>query len=68
MQFIQSYIDIVYTLFILSFWGGVSILLYHIKKFGLGVHAKRIFLLIIIGSIFLSVFSIIIYIRFKTLS
>lgn len=63
MDTIIPYIGLLYGLFLLGYWIGIAILLYHLKRFGLGRHTKRIFYIVLSGSILLTLITSLVYIK-----
>lgn len=63
METIIPYIGLAYGLFLLGYWTAISILLYHLNRFGLGRHTKRIFYIVLSGSILLTIITSLVYIQ-----
>jgi hypothetical protein len=54
------YVELFTYIFLLGYWVGIFILLYHLIRFGIGAHPKRVALILLIGSMVLTVFIIMI--------
>ncbi len=54
-----TYLNILTILFILGYWIGIFLLLYHLIRFGIGTHTRRMALMITIISVILTILSII---------
>lgn len=62
---ITQYFGIVLALFLIGYWTGVFMLLYHLIRFGIGTHPRRIAFLLLLGSITLTIITILLYIQIK---
>ena len=58
-------ITIFIILFILGFWIGVFLLLYHLIRFGIGTHPRRIAFFMIIVSLLLTILSVMLLFTIK---
>ncbi len=51
-------INVVVVLFLLGFWTVIFLLLYHLIRFGIGTHPRRVAFLMLMGSIVLTALTI----------
>lgn len=51
-------INIIVLLFLLGFWMGIFLLMYHLIRFGIGTYPRRIAFIMLLGSIVLTILSI----------
>lgn len=58
MAELSSFLVIIVTLFLLGFWTMIFLLMYHLIRFGIGTHPRRIALLMLIGSIVLTILTV----------
>lgn len=63
MENIKSYFSIIYIVFILGYWLSFGILLYHLKRYGIGRHVKSFFYISLMISILLTVITTLFYIK-----
>jgi hypothetical protein len=63
MELIKPYIGIIYLIFILGYWVAIAILLYHLKRYGIGRVVQIAFYAILIVSIILTVVSGLFYLQ-----
>lgn len=56
---------LVTTLFLLIYWFGIFLLAYHLIRFGIGIGPKRIALIMIIGSVILTIISVMLSLTIK---
>lgn len=57
------YVELIIAVFLLGYWLGIFILLYHLIRFGIGTLPKRIALILLLGAIALTALAILIVIR-----
>ncbi len=55
---IPQFINIIVVLFLLGFWTAIFLLIYHLIRFGLGTHPRRIAFVMLIGSIILTILAV----------
>lgn len=60
----QSIITVT-TLFLLGYWLGIFLLSYHLIRFGIGTFPRRIALIMLFGSVILTILSIMLIITIK---
>jgi len=51
-------INIIILLFLLGFWTGIFLLMYHLIRFGIGTHSRRVAFVMLLGSIILTMLSV----------
>ena len=51
-------INIIILLFLLGFWTGMFLLIYHLIRFGIGIYPRRVAFIMLLGSIVLTVLSV----------
>ena len=54
------YVELIIALFLLGYWLGIFILLYHLIRFGIGTLPKRIALILLLGAIALTALAVLI--------
>lgn len=58
MPTLSQSISIITVLFLFGYWTGIFLLSYHLIRFGIGTHPRRIAFGMIIGSVLLTIMSI----------
>jgi len=53
------------TLFLIGYWTGIFLLLYHLIRFGIGTHPRRIAFFMIIISLLLTILSVMLLFTIK---
>lgn len=53
------------VLFLMGYWTGIFLLLYHLIRFGIGTHPRRIAFLMIIVSLLLTILSVMLLFTIK---
>jgi Na+/H+ antiporter NhaA len=53
------------TIFLFGYWTGIFLLSYHLIRFGIGTHPRRVALIMILGSVFLTILAIMLTITIK---
>lgn len=65
MPTLSQSITVLTILFLFGFWTGIFLLSYHLIRFGIGTHPRRIAFIMIIGSVFLTIMSIMLLINVR---
>jgi hypothetical protein len=65
MPTISQAVSIITILFLFGYWTGIFILLYHLIRFGIGVQPRRIAFAMIIGSMLLTIMTVMLLIAIK---
>ena len=65
MPTLSQAISVITILFIFGYWTGIFLLSYHLIRFGIGTHPRRIAFAMIIGSVILTIMSIMLLIAIK---
>jgi len=65
MPTLSQAIIIITTLFLFGYWTGIFLLAYHLIRFGIGTNPRRIAFAMIIGSVFLTIMSVMLLIAIK---
>lgn len=58
-----NYAGIILALFLVGYWTGVYMLLYHLIRFGIGTHPRRLAFILLLGSIVLTILAIALYMQ-----
>lgn len=58
-------IAILTLIFLLGYWIGIFLLSYHLIRFGIGTYPRRIAFIMILGSVFLTILSIILLVAIR---
>lgn len=65
MPTLSNSIAILTMLFLLGYWTGIFLLSYHLIRFGIGTYPRRIAFIMILGSVFLTILSIMLLIAIR---
>jgi hypothetical protein len=52
---IKTTASLIYTFVMLVYWTGAFVILYHLIRFGVGDHPKKVAIVFLAGSLFLSI-------------
>ena len=58
MESLSKSIIIFTTLFLTGYWVGIFLLSYHLIRFGIGTYPRRMAFIMILGSVFLTILSV----------
>lgn len=65
MPTISQAMSTITILFLIGYWTGIFILLYHLIRFGIGVQPRRIAFSMIMGSVLLTIMTVMLLIAIK---
>lgn len=65
MPILYNYMSIITIIFLTGYWIGIFLLSYHLIHFGIGTHPRRIAFAMILGSVLLTILSILLLIAVK---
>ena len=63
MSTTTNYAGIILVLFLVGYWTGVYMLLYHLIRFGIGTHPRRLAFILLLGSIVLTILALALYMQ-----
>ncbi|MEN9604824.1 MAG: hypothetical protein RJB39_509 [Candidatus Parcubacteria bacterium] len=59
------FVELIISIFLLGYWVGIFILLYHLIRFGVGAHPRIIALALLLGSLLLTGFGVTLLLQIK---
>jgi hypothetical protein len=60
---VKTIASLVYTFIMLAYWTGAFVIMYHLIRFGVGSHPKKIAIIFLAGSLFLSIITTLFFAR-----
>ncbi len=65
MPTLSNSIAIITVLFLIGYWTGIFLLSYHLIRFGIGTYPRRVAFIMILGSVFLTILSIMLLVAIR---